>query len=207
MFISRQVALHSAISEKDAHLAWLEVRHPKFHLSIDLSILLYNYLSGIFLRMLWRHLPIFFKLKIIYLSIFIYIYLSLNFLSISSMFKVTGEGNVHTMSSIEKLRRERREILNRMKEENENRMKILAKLEVGQISIVTDSSVYLSIYLSIYLPNYLSIYLSFYLSFQLSIYLSIFLSFYLSNILSFHLSNYLSIYLFFFMTVVTKNST
>ena len=69
------------------------------------------------------------------------------------MFKVTGEGNVHTMSSIEKLRRERREILNRMKEENENRMKILAKLEVGQISIVTDSSANLSIYLSIYLST------------------------------------------------------
>ena len=46
----RQVALSSAVSEKDAHLAWLEA---------------------------------------------------------------TGEGNVHTMSSIEKLRKERRDILNR----------------------------------------------------------------------------------------------
>jgi len=66
LFQLKQVALSSAVSEKDAHLAWLEA---------------------------------------------------------------TGEGNVHTMSSIEKLRKERRDILNRMKEENENRMKLLAKLE------------------------------------------------------------------------------
>lgn len=66
LFQLKQVALSSAVSEKDAHLAWLEA---------------------------------------------------------------TGEGNVHTLSSIEKLRKERRDILNRMKDENENRMKLLAKLE------------------------------------------------------------------------------
>lgn len=70
LFLLKQVALSSAISEKDAHLAWLEA---------------------------------------------------------------TEDGNVHTMSSIEKLRKERREILNRMKEENENRMKLLAKLEDNPI--------------------------------------------------------------------------
>ena len=52
--LSRQEALSSSISEKDAHLAWLEV---------------------------------------------------------------TGEGNIHTRGTIERLRRERRELLNRMKEE------------------------------------------------------------------------------------------
>jgi len=62
----KQEALSSAVSEKDAHLAWLEV---------------------------------------------------------------TGEGNVHTKGTIERLRRERRELLQRMKEENENRMKLLSSLE------------------------------------------------------------------------------
>lgn len=52
--LSRQEALSSSISEKDAHLAWLEV---------------------------------------------------------------TGEGNIHTRGTIDRLRRERRELLNRMKEE------------------------------------------------------------------------------------------
>ena len=50
----RQEALSSAVSEKDAHLAWLEV---------------------------------------------------------------TGEGNIHTKGSIDRLRKERRELLQRMKEE------------------------------------------------------------------------------------------
>ena len=50
----RQEAISSAISEKDAHLAWLEV---------------------------------------------------------------TGEGNIHTRSSMDRLRRERRELLHRIKEE------------------------------------------------------------------------------------------
>lgn len=62
----KQEALSSAVSEKDAHLSWLEV---------------------------------------------------------------TGEGNVHTKGTIERLRRERRELLQRMKEENENRMKLLSSLE------------------------------------------------------------------------------
>ena len=52
--LPRQEALSSAVSEKDAHLSWLEV---------------------------------------------------------------TGEGNVHTKGTIERLRRERRELLQRMKEE------------------------------------------------------------------------------------------
>ena len=61
--------------------------------------------------------------------------------------EVTGEGNVHTKGTIERLRRERRELLQRMKEEvcacimgilqknlkcslqNENRMKLLSSLE------------------------------------------------------------------------------
>ena len=51
---ARQEALSSSVSEKDAHLAWLEV---------------------------------------------------------------TGEGNIHTRGTIERLRKERRELLNRMKEE------------------------------------------------------------------------------------------
>ena len=54
MTLSRQEALSSAVSEKDAHLAWLEV---------------------------------------------------------------TGEGNIHTRGTIDRLRKERRELLNRMKEE------------------------------------------------------------------------------------------
>lgn len=62
----KQEALSSAVSEKDAHLAWLEV---------------------------------------------------------------TGEGNVHTKGTIERLRRERRELLQRMKDENENRMTLLSSLE------------------------------------------------------------------------------
>ena len=52
--VSRQEALSSAVSEKDAHLAWLEV---------------------------------------------------------------TGEGNVHTKTTIDRLRKERRELLQRMKDE------------------------------------------------------------------------------------------
>jgi len=56
-------------------------------------------------------------------------------------------------------------------------------------------STYLSICLSIYLSNYLSIYLSVYLSVCLSIHLSICLSVYLSIYLSICLSIYLSIYL------------
>ena len=52
--LCRQEALSSAVSEKDAHLAWLEV---------------------------------------------------------------TGEGNIHTRATIDRLRRERRLLLNRMKEE------------------------------------------------------------------------------------------
>jgi len=66
LFQLKQEACSSAVSEKDAHIAWLEV---------------------------------------------------------------TGEGNVHTQNSIDKLRRERREILNRMKDDNENRMKLVARLE------------------------------------------------------------------------------
>ena len=52
--VTRQEALSSAVSEKDAHLAWLEV---------------------------------------------------------------TGEGNVHTRGALDRLRRERRDLLHRMKEE------------------------------------------------------------------------------------------
>ena len=52
--VCRQEALSSAVSEKDAHLAWLEV---------------------------------------------------------------TGEGNVHTKTTIDRLRKERRELLQRMKDE------------------------------------------------------------------------------------------
>ena len=55
-FYFRQEALSSAVSEKDAHLAWLEVT-------------------------------------------------------------MTGEGNVHTMGTIDRLRKERRELLQRMKDE------------------------------------------------------------------------------------------
>ena len=61
----RQEALSSAISEKDAHLAWLEV---------------------------------------------------------------TGDGNIHTKESIERLRRERRELLNRMKEEVRGRCKMIGNI-------------------------------------------------------------------------------
>jgi len=47
---------------------------------------------------------------------------------------VAGEGssNAHTRGTIERLRKERREILNRMKEENENRMALLSALDDSQ---------------------------------------------------------------------------
>jgi len=76
LFELKQEALSSSISEKDAHLAWLEV---------------------------------------------------------------TGEGNIHTRGTIERLRKERRELLNRMKEENENRMKLLTNLEDSTGSLLTGS--------------------------------------------------------------------
>jgi len=64
----KQEALSSAVSEKDAHLQWLEV---------------------------------------------------------------AGEGisNAHTRGTLERLRRERRDLLNRMKEENENRMALISALD------------------------------------------------------------------------------
>jgi len=52
---------------------------------------------------------------------------------------VTGEGNIHTRGTIERLRKERRELLNRMKEENENRMKLLTNLEDSTGSLLTGS--------------------------------------------------------------------
>merc|ERR1719410_3220610 len=76
LFELKQEALSSSVSEKDAHLAWLEV---------------------------------------------------------------TGEGNIHTRGTIERLRKERRELLNRMKEENENRMRILTNLEDSTGSLLTGS--------------------------------------------------------------------
>lgn len=74
LFELKQEALSSAVSEKDAHLAWLEV---------------------------------------------------------------TGEGNIHTRGTIDRLRKERREILNRMKEENEKRMKMMTSLEGSSSSLFT----------------------------------------------------------------------
>lgn len=74
LFELKQEALSSAVSEKDAHLAWLEV---------------------------------------------------------------TGEGNIHTKGSIDRLRKERRELLQRMKEENENRAKLLSKLDSSTCPLFT----------------------------------------------------------------------
>jgi len=74
LFELKQEALSSSVSEKDAHLAWLEV---------------------------------------------------------------TGEGNIHTRGTIDRLRKERRELLNRMKEENENRMRILTSLEGSSTPLFT----------------------------------------------------------------------
>lgn len=42
-----------------------------------------------------------------------------------SWLKVTTEGNVHTKEAIDKLKRERRDLLQRMKNENDNRMKLM----------------------------------------------------------------------------------
>jgi len=67
----KQEALSSAVSEKDAHLQWLQVAGE-------------------------------------------------------------GSSNAHTRGTIERLRKERREILNRMKEENENRMALLSALDDSQ---------------------------------------------------------------------------
>lgn len=66
----KQEALSSAVGEKDAHLAWLEVSVSRDEIE-----------------------------------------------------------NVHTKGTIERLRRERKDLLQRMKEENENRMKLLSSLE------------------------------------------------------------------------------
>jgi len=66
----KQEALSSAVGEKDAHLAWLEVSMSRDEIE-----------------------------------------------------------NVHTKSTVDRLRRERRELLHRMKEENENRMKLLSSLD------------------------------------------------------------------------------
>jgi len=76
LFELKQEALSSAVSEKDAHLAWLEVT-------------------------------------------------------------MTGEGNVHTMGTIDRLRKERRELLQRMKDENENRIKLLSNLEESTNALFT----------------------------------------------------------------------
>lgn len=72
----KQEALSSAVSEKDAHLQWLEVAGE-------------------------------------------------------------GSSNVHTRGTIDRLRKERRELLNRMKEENEKRMTLLSALEDSSSSIFT----------------------------------------------------------------------
>jgi len=64
----KQEALSSAVSEKDAHLQWLEVAGE-------------------------------------------------------------GSSNAHTRGTLERLRRERRDLLNRMKEENENRMALISALD------------------------------------------------------------------------------
>lgn len=66
----KQEALSSAVGEKDAHLAWLEVSMSREEIE-----------------------------------------------------------NVHTKSTVDRLRRERRDLLHRMKEENENRMKLMSSLD------------------------------------------------------------------------------
>jgi len=45
--------------------------------------------------------------------------------------EVAGEGssNAHTRGTLERLRRERRDLLNRMKEENENRLALISALD------------------------------------------------------------------------------
>jgi myosin heavy subunit len=73
LFDLKQEALSSSISEKDAHLSWLEA---------------------------------------------------------------TQKGNFHTKDTIERLKRERRTLLNRMKEENDNRMKLMAGLDTSLIFTV-----------------------------------------------------------------------
>lgn len=72
----KQEALSSAVSEKDAHLQWLEVAGE-------------------------------------------------------------GSSNIHTRGTIDRLRKERRELLNRMKEENEKRMTLLSALEDSSSSLFT----------------------------------------------------------------------
>jgi len=75
----KQEALSSAVSEKDAHLQWLEVAGE-------------------------------------------------------------GSSNAHTRGTLERLRRERRDLLNRMKEENENRMALISALdETSSLSLFTGS--------------------------------------------------------------------
>jgi len=74
LFELKQEALSSAVSEKDAHLAWLEA---------------------------------------------------------------TSEGNIHTRSTIDRLRKERRDLLLRMKEENENRGKLMSELEESTCAMFT----------------------------------------------------------------------
>lgn len=74
LFELKQEALSSAVSEKDAHLAWLEA---------------------------------------------------------------TSEGNIHTKSTIDRLRKERRDLLLRMKEENENRGKLMSELEESTCAMFT----------------------------------------------------------------------
>ena len=87
-FFYRQEALSSAVSEKDAHLQWLEVVFEHRQIFCD-SMFSYNLLS--------------------YLQFYSYLH----------GHQVAGEGssNAHTRGTLERLRRERRDLLNRMKEE------------------------------------------------------------------------------------------
>jgi len=54
-----------------------------------------------------------------------------------SWLEATGDGNVHTQESIKRLRKERSEILKRMKEENDSRMALLSGNEGSPIFTIT----------------------------------------------------------------------
>ena len=115
LVFSRQEALSSAVSEKDAHLQWLEVTFEHRQIFWD-SMFLYNLLLYLqfysYLHTATR-LPVILWFWTSSNLVWFYIFL------LAHCHQVAGEGssNAHTRGTLERLRRERRDLLNRMKEE------------------------------------------------------------------------------------------
>ena len=114
LVFSRQEALSSAVSEKDAHLQWLEVTFEHLQIFCD-SMFLYDllFIFNSFLTCAATRLPVILWFWTSSNLVWFYIFL------LAHCHQVAGEGssNAHTRGTLERLRRERRDLLNRMKEE------------------------------------------------------------------------------------------